>query len=246
MPVTGNKSILSYSLSIRLCTDGFSFLVHSLGSGQLLLQENLRCAPDESMADALERGLQLPRVAGRRYERVILYSTLPSTRVPLDDFRREDMLAVYRLTFAGTTVRPEDMCFQVLPSLEVVEIFPLQASIVQTMKRHYPSALVQGLYGSILCHLAEMQQGSTLPVSFHVVTLEGGIMIAVLKHGRLHLANVFRATTNADKLYFILYIWKSLSLDAWHDSCTLYGASEDLYHEVCQYLAHVDMRELPI
>ncbi len=244
MPVTGNKSLLSYSLSIRLCTDGFSFLVHSLGSGQLLLQENLRCAPDESMADALERGLQLPRVAGRRYERVILYSTLPSTRVPLDDFRREDMLAVYRLTFAGTTVRPEDMCFQVLPSLEVVEIFPLQASIVQALKHHYPSALVQGLYGTILCNLAEMQQGSTLPVSFHVVTLEGGIMIAALKHGKLHLANVFRAATDADKLYFILYIWKSLSLDAWHDSCTLYGATEDLYHEVCQYLAHVDMREL--
>lgn len=91
---------MNYSLSIRLCADGFSFLVYSLGSGQLLLQESLPCAADETLADALERGLQLPRIAGRHYERVVLYSTSPSTRVPLDEFRREDMLAVYRLTFA--------------------------------------------------------------------------------------------------------------------------------------------------
>ena len=246
MPVTGNKSLLNYSLSIRLCTDGFSFLVHSLGSGQLLLQENLRCAQDETMAEALERGLQLPRVRGRQYERVILYSSSPSTRVPLDEFRREDMLAVYRLTFTGISPRPEDMRFQVLPSLDVVEIFTLQPSIVDTLKNHYPSAMVQGLYGTMLSQVAEMQQGSTLSVSCHAIIVDGGVMIAVLRRGRLHFANVFCAAGNADKLYFILYVWKILSLDAWHDSCTLYGADEDLYNEVCQYLAHVDMRELNI
>ena len=49
MPVTGNKSLLNYSLSIRLCTDGFSFLVYSLGSGQLLLQDNVHCAEGETL-----------------------------------------------------------------------------------------------------------------------------------------------------------------------------------------------------
>ncbi|MBR2457774.1 MAG: DUF3822 family protein [Bacteroidaceae bacterium] len=237
---------MNYSLSIRLCTDGFSFLVYSLGSGQLLLQESLPCAEGETLADALERGLQLPRIAGRHYERVVLYSTSPSTRVPLDEFRREDMLAVYRLTFVGTSPRPEDMCFQVLPSLDVVEIFTLPYSVAETLKSHYPSAMVQGLYGTMLSQVAEMQQGSTLSVSAHAIMLDGGVMIAVLRKGRLHFANVFRAAGNADKLYFILYAWKTLSLDAWHDSCTLYAASEDLYNELCQYLAHVEMKELSV
>lgn len=237
---------MNYSLSIRLCTDGFSFLVYSLGSGQLLLQESLPCAEGETLADALERGLQLPRIAGRHYERVVLYSTSPSTRVPLDEFRREDMLAVYRLTFVGTSPRPEDMCFQVLPSLDVVEIFTSPSSVAETLKSHYPSAMVQGLYGTMLSQVAEMQQGSTLSVSAHAIMLDGGVMIAVLRKGRLHFANVFRAAGNADKLYFILYAWKTLSLDAWHDSCTLYGASEDLYNELCQYLAHVEMKELSV
>jgi hypothetical protein len=246
MPVTGNKSLLSYSLSIRLCTDGFSFLVHSLGSSQLLLQENLHCTQDETMAEALERGLQLPRVRGRQYERVILFSTSPSTRVPLDEFRREDMMAVYRLTFAGVSVRPEDICFQVLPSLDVVEIFLINSSVVETLRRYYPSAMVQGFYGSMLSHVAEMQQGSTLPISYHAIVLEGGIMIVVLRQGRLQFANVFRALGHADKLYFILYVWKTLALDAWHDLCSLYGADEKLYDEVCQYLSHVEIHELLI
>lgn len=246
MPVTGNKSLLNYSLSIRLCTDGFSFLVYSLGSGQLLLQENLHCVEDETMSDTLERGLSLPRIRGRHYERVVLYSSSPSTRVPLDEFRRDDMLAVYRLTFAGTAPRPEDMCFQVLPSLDVVEIFTLQSSIVETLKNHFPSAMVQGLYGTMLSQVAEMQQGSTLSVSTHAIILDGGVMIAVLRSGRLVFANVFRAVQNADRLYFILYVWRMLSLDALHDSCTLYGASESLYEDICQYLANVNMRELSV
>ena len=246
MPVTGNKSLLNYSLSIRLCTDGFSFLVHSLGSGQLLLQETVQCAQDESVPEALERGLLLPRVRGRQYERVILYSTSPSTRVPLDEFRREDMLAVYRLTFAGVTTRPEDLCFQVLPGLDVVEIFTISVSVVEALRRYYPSAMVQGLYGTMLCHVAEMQQGSTLPVSYHAMVMEEGVMIAVLRHGRLSFANVFHAPSNADRLYFMLYVWKTLGLEAWHDSCTLYGSDEELYGNVCQYLANVEMRELAI
>lgn len=246
MPVTGNKSLLNYSLSIRLCTDGFSFLVYSLGSGQLLLQDNVHCAEGETLPQTLERGLRLPRISGHTYERVVLYSTSPSTRVPLDEFRREDMLAIYKLTFAGLSPKAEEMCFQVLPALDVVEIFTLQPGVAEALRSHFPSAIVQGFYGTIISQVAEMQQGSMLSISAHAIVLEGGLMVVILRKGRLSFANVFRAATDADKLYYLLYVWKALELDAWHDSCTLYGAPEGLYSEVSQFIAHVDSRELLI
>ncbi len=222
-------------------------MVYSLGSGQLLLQESVRAADGESMADALERGLQSARVGGRQYERVTLFSLSPSTRVPLDEFRREDMLAVYRLTFARETVRPEDMCYQVLPGLDVVELFVMSMPIVEALHRHYPSAQVQSLYGTLLSRVADTQQGSTRPVSTHVIVLDGGgLLIAVLKQGRLHFASVFHTSATADKLYFILYVWKTLGLDAWHDSCTLYNADADLQGELRQYLRQVDTAEISI
>ena len=139
------------------------------------------------------------------------------------------------------------MRYQVLPGLDVVEIFPMPQAIVETLHNHYPSAQVQGLYGTMLSNVADMQQGSTRPVSVHAIILDGGgIMIAVLKQGRLHFANVFRAAANADKLYFLLYVWKTLGMDALYDSCTLYNADEELFDEVRQYLAQVEMRKLSL
>lgn len=244
MPATGNNSLLSYSLSIRQCADGFSFFVYSASSGQLLMQDNVHCTEDETLADALERGLNLGRIKGRRYERVTLLSSSPSTRVPLDEFRREDMLALYRLTFSGMTARHEDMRFQLLPGLEIVEIFALSSQVVSVMQNHYPSAVVKSFYGSLLEYVSERQQGTTSPVTYHAVVVEGGLFIVVLRRGKLIFANVFHAEHDADKLYFMLYVWKTLDLDAWHDSCTLYGASSELHDSVLEYLRNVELREI--
>lgn len=239
MPATGNKSIISYRLSIRLCADGFSFLVNSNDSGQLLFCVNVHQTEGESLAESLERGLQQPRIKGRVYERVILYSTLPSTRLPLDEFRREDMLAVYRMTFAGTQIRYEDMRCQVLSALEVVEVFPLHSQVEQALHKYYPNALIQGIYGSMLERVAQMQQGSTMPVAFNVV-LDGDMMlIAVLKNGRLSYANVFKTKRDADRLYYTLLVWKILELDTWHDHCLLYGATDEFQKMVGQYLYNI-------
>ena len=240
MPVTGSKSLLNYSLSIRLCADGFSFLVSSAGSGQRLFEENVVCQEGEALQAALERGLELPRIKGREYEHVVLYSMSPSTRLPLDEFRREDMLAVYRLTFAGQNTRYDDMRFQLLPALDVVELFTIPNQVENTLHQHYPSAVVKGYYGTLLQNLAETQQGSTRPVTFHAASIDGGIMVVVLRKGKLNFANIFKAQHTADKLYFILYVWKTLNLDAWHDTCFLYGLGDELYTQVRQYLYNVE------
>lgn len=245
MPVTGSKPLLSYSLSIRQCADGFSFLVHSVGSGGLVMQEDVHCRETESMPQTLERGLQMPRIRGRQYERVALFSTSPSTRIPLDEFRREDMLALYRVTFSGLRVKPEDIRCQVLPNLEVVELFTLQNQVEAVLRTYYPSAVVQGLYGSYLRYIASINQGSFLPVSFHAMMVEGGLFVVVLRQGKLSFANVYRAEADADKLYFMLYVWKLIGLDVWHDHCTLYGASDNLYDQVRQFLANVQTMEIP-
>ena len=244
MPATGNNSLLNYSLSIRQCADGFSFFVYSASSGQLLMQDNVHSTGEETLADALERGLNLSRIKGRRYERVTLLSSSPSTRVPLDEFRREDMLAVYRLTFSGMSVRHEDMRFQLLPGLEVVEIFTLSSQVVSVLQTHYPSAVIKSFYGSLLEYVSEKQQGATTPVTYHAVVVEGGLLIVVLKRGRLAFANVFHAEHDDDKLYFMLYVWKTLDLDAWHDPCMLYGASPSLHDSVADYLHNVEPKDI--
>lgn len=230
---------MNYSLSIRLCVGGFSFAVHSTGSGQLLFAENVSLTGGETLAACLERGLSLSRIKDRNYERVVLYSTLPSTRLPLDEFRREDMLPLYRLTYAGTSVRYEDMHCQMLPSLEVVEIFPLQSQIEQVLRQYYPNAQIEGLYGSLLNRIAQKQQGSIQPLTFSVIIEGESLMVVLLKNGRLSYANVFHTDKEANRLYYILMVWKTLNLDQRHDVCYLYQSDEDFRKVLGKYILNV-------
>ena len=202
MPVTGNKSLLNYSLSIRHRADGFSFYVQSTGSGKVILREDIKLQEGEEAHAALERGLSSKRISGYSYERVNMLVATPSTRLPLDEFRRDDMLAVYRTAYHGTTAKREDIKFQVLPTLEVVELFTLSPQIETTLHQHYPGAVIQGLYGTVLQHISETQQGSTMPLSFHAISLDNQIFIIQLKQGRLTYANTFQATLQKTSYIF--------------------------------------------
>lgn len=239
MPVTGNKSLVSYSLSIRHHADGFSFYVHSTGSGTEILREDIKKQDGEEAHAALERGLCSKRISRHGYERVNMLVATPSTRLPLDEFRRDDMLAIYRTVFHDTTARREDIRFQVLPALEVVELFTLSPQIEHTLHLHYPGAVIQGLYGSVLQHISEIQQGSTMPLSFHAIPLEDQVLIVQLRQGRLTYANTFQATRPEDQLYYILYTWKLFELDTHHDVCTIYNASKELLALTRDFIVNV-------
>ena len=143
MLVTGNKSLLNYSLSIRHRADGFSFYVQSTGSGKVILREEIKLQEGEEAHAALERGLRSKRISGYSYERVNMLVATPSTRLPLDEFRRDDMLAVYRTAYHGTTAKREDIKFQVLPTLEVVELFTLSPQIETTLHQHNQIFIIQ-------------------------------------------------------------------------------------------------------
>ncbi|MBR6846098.1 MAG: DUF3822 family protein [Bacteroidaceae bacterium] len=246
MPVTGNKSLLNYSLSIRHRADGFSFYVQSTGSGKVILREDIKLQEGEEAHAALERGLSSKRISGYSYERVNMLVATPSTRLPLDEFRRDDMLAVYRTAYHGTTAKREDIKFQVLPTLEVVELFTLSPQIETTLHQHYPGAVIQGLYGTVLQHISETQQGSTMPLSFHAISLDNQIFIIQLKQGRLTYANTFQATLPEDQLYFLLYIWKLFNLDAHHDICTLYNTTKELLPLVRDFIVNVQTKTIPL
>ena len=237
---------MNYSLSIRHHADGFSFYVQSTGSGSVILQENIKLQDGEEAYAALERGLSSKRISGHNYERVNMLVATPSTRLPLDEFRRDDMLAVYRTAYHGTTAKREDMKFQVLPTLEIVELFTLSPQIEATLHEYYPNAVIQGLYGTVLQHISEIQQGSTKPLSFHAISLDDQIFIIQLKQGHLTYANTFQATMPEDQLYFLLYIWKLFNMDAHHDICTLYNTKKQLLTIARDFIVNVQTKTISL
>lgn len=236
---------MNYSLSIRQCTDGFSFFVHSIGSGQLLTFDHCRQTQGETIPETLQRLLTNQKLRGFDYERVCLFSSSVTTRLPLDEFRKEDIVALYRLAFAGENVKPEEVRYQILPTLELVELYSMPAGVEEVLRNVFPQASIQNVYASMMAYAAKKSQGSSFVVTFHAFVEENRLFIVALKQGRLLYANIFAATTDEDRQYFILYVWRLLGMEVLHDACNMYGASDNLVEAVRRFVVNVRNIDAP-
>ena len=101
MPATGNKSYHPLSLSIRLHADGFSFFVCDPQTSSLVRGEHFRRSADVPLAQQLQQELCRPDYFNRQIDQTYVLICTPSTRGPLEEFRRDEAAALYGLTFAG-------------------------------------------------------------------------------------------------------------------------------------------------
>ena len=245
---------MSYSLSIRTCAGGFSFLVHSVASGQLVIEDTVPAREGESEADNFARLLTHPRLLGRDYERVRFLSYAPTTQIPLDDFRREDIVAIYRQVFSDSTARAEDLAMQILPGLEVVCIYHLPSAIELALREVFPQAVIQNFSACLMEYVASRAQGVRSTdyegghrgaVAFHCVTVGSGLHIVATSRGRLLYANTFACENDADRLYFLLSVWHLLKMDPQYDTCHLYDALPEFQARVREFIASVKPQPLP-
>lgn len=245
---------MSYSLSIRTCAGGFSFLVHSVASGQLVIEDTVPAKEGESEADNFACLLTHPRLLGRDYERVRFLSNAPTTQIPLDDFRREDNVAIYRQVFSDSTVRAEDIAVQILPALEVVCIYHLPSALEQALREVFPQATIQNFPACLIDYVASRAQGVRSAdyegghrgaVVFHVVVDGSSLHIVGTSRGRLLYANSFVCENDADRLYFLLSVWHLLKMDSQYDTCNLYDASPEFQARVHEFIASVKPQSLP-
>ncbi|MBR1665068.1 MAG: DUF3822 family protein, partial [Bacteroidaceae bacterium] len=95
MPATGNKSYHPLSLSIRLRADGFSFFVCDLQTSSLIRGEHFRLTDSVSLAEQLSQELTRPDYFNRQIDQCFVLVCTASTRVPLEEFHREEAAALY-------------------------------------------------------------------------------------------------------------------------------------------------------
>ena len=245
---------MSYSLSIRTRADGFSFLVHSVASGQVVIEENVPAYAGESEVENFRRLLAHPRMGGRGYERVRLLSDAPATQMPLDEFRREDIVAVYRQVFSDSVARAEDLAVQILPHMEVVCIYRMPMAIERALREVFPQATVQNYTACLIEYAASHSQGMRSSdyeggfrgaVAFHAMVDETSLHVIAISRGKLLYGNVFACSSDADRLYYLLSVWHLLEMDAQYDNCNVYGASASFVKSVQRFIYSVKALSLP-
>lgn len=193
----------------------------------------------------LEKTLKRPHLMEYTFQSVELLVLSPSTCVPLEYFRREEVFPLYNLTFPSLKVSKGEVHYQILPSLEVVELFSLNQQIRQTVQDVYPDVEIVSLEGRAIETIAnadrKLQDDS---IHFYAMIAPKNMLICCFKEQRLYFATTYTADNDADRLYYIMGAWKNLQMDESAHPLYLNNASTELQNQAKRFIPNTIVCEL--
>ncbi|MBO6124548.1 MAG: DUF3822 family protein [Bacteroidaceae bacterium] len=245
MQVTGSNLHNTYRLSIRLFSDGFSLSILYTSDNSLVQKEDVTADGCMPLYQLLEKTLRRPHLMEYTFQSVELLVLSPSTCVPLEYFRREEVFPLYNLTFPSLKVSKGEVHYQILPSLEVVELFSLNQQIRQTVQDVYPDVEIVSLEGRAIETIAnadrKLQDDS---IHFYAMIAPKNMLICCFKEQRLYFATTYTADNDADRLYYIMGAWKNLQMDESAQPLYLNNASTELQNQAKRFIPNTIVCEL--
>lgn len=200
--------------------------------------------PDHTPADTLRYALTRLRAATCVYDEVELIVDTPTTRVPLEEFHREETAALLQLTFPRLQAEAEDVRYEVLPHLEVVEIYSAPHKVVETVQEIFPGARLHDVQGRMMERAADedlrLRAGA---LCLHADRCGQGLFLFALRGKQLLFACTHDCTDEQDGLYFLLSTWQTLDMKATSDVCVLHRACRPLAEKAGQFLKNVELCE---
>ncbi|MBQ2341475.1 MAG: DUF3822 family protein, partial [Bacteroidaceae bacterium] len=125
--------------------------------------------------------------------------------------------------------------------LEVVELFALDAKVEKIILELYPDAKIHSIEGRYLENVAEQERNSSEELARYYATIDQNqLFICTFQKGKLQFACSYSIESDADRLYFILYAWKTLGLENERNTCILKGASDSLSAELRKFILHIE------
>lgn len=190
-----------------------------------------------SMAANLRAALKtaLPDTADTQRIQVLLDS--PSMLVPLEQFDEATINDLYDYSFPACQ-EPRKVLFNVIPDLKAVALFAISKDMWGVLNDRFGE--VQYILATVPVWRRLHQRSFTghrnkLYGYFHGSQLD----LFSFQQNRFKYCNTFDAAHVHDALYYLLYIWKQLRMDATHDELHLAGDIPEkdwLTTELKQYL----------
>ena len=161
----------------------------------------------------------------------------PSILVPIEQFEESEMEATYNYSFP---VKDEKriILYNVLPNLKAVCLFAINKDLHGVITDRFDEVQFIQAMQPVWQHLHQRSftgHRSKLYAYFHGKSLS----IFSFQQNRFKFCNTFEATHTNDALYFLLYVWKQLRLEAEHDELHIVGdfpEKDELIKELKRYL----------
>jgi hypothetical protein len=226
-----------YSLSIRLSADGFSFSIHRPGAANDCFYASYPVNPGYSLTANLKEMLARTEALQHEYRDVtILMDTARFTTVPQALFVDEQMEALFYQNFAP--VHNEIVLCNELGQSEVTVVFGMDKHAHQWLTEHFPDARFFAAVSPLIEHFARRSaEAQRRQVFVHL--REQQMKVLAYDHGQPLLINAFKCNVTADRLYYLLYIWDQLAMDAERDELHVTGElreKESLVEELRKFV----------
>lgn len=197
-------------------------------------------AADTPLAEELDRAIRKHLLLKPADTELTLLADFPATRVPLDEFRSEEAQALYKITFGNQALQGLSLRYEPLATLEVVEVFAVNADAERVVLSHWPTATVRGFYAEALLQAQSTDKRSQDSQRRLYANLAGSeLFLCTFNEGRLHFANTYPAPRLSNRLYFTLYLWNQLGLDHQKDTCVLQGDRGEMRQALSKYIRNI-------
>ena len=173
------------------------------------------------------------------YAAVRIVTSEPNyTLVPEAIYEDEAKERLYRFTFATPV---ETVAVQPMSALESVLLFGLRRDMHEFITQTQPTAHWEHALASLLLRWHERSLRA-LHAHMYAVVQDRTMDVACFDRGTLRFVNRFEVENHDDIMYYLLYVWKQLSLNQRNDSLTLSAVTSvafDLKEKLQTYLKDV-------
>jgi hypothetical protein len=218
----------SYTLSIRISSDGFSLSVNEK-SGLQLSTKNVAASIFSLSAEDIIKILRNETELNYQQIRIICESDI-YIFIPTALFKPEE--ATDFINFQRKIPKSERIIVNKIPSWDTVNVFTLPGNLVQAITHTFPDLTIQHQMSYLLEEDVKSQPENAL----HVYVRPNMLDIVALKAGKLQLLNSFNYHTTEDFTYHALNVVEQLSLDL--DKCKVYLYNADKKPELAKVLGN--------
>lgn len=229
-----------YTLSLRLSTDGFTFVVYNPMDGGETLRQDYAVNTQRSMAANVKGFLAEADDLKHAFRQVnIVVHTPRFTLMPLEYFEDEQMETFFYQNFKKES--NEIVLCNVLGESNVVVLFGIDKLTHTFLSEQFPDAR---FFASVspqiefLSHKSRMGNNRKLYANLHPRSVE----VLCMEKGRLVLCNSFATDSVDDACYYLLNVWQLQGYDQSHDELHLAGespAKADIVNRLRQYIRKV-------
>lgn len=234
-----NTPINSRRLIIRLSQNHLSFATIGNDDSSPITYEPYFLKGGVSMAANLREAFRSLPLLQQFYTHVLVMTDSPTLMVPTELFREEEQRTIFLHTFTGH--EQDEVVNTVLPDLNCVVVFSINRDLKLVIGDHFQHPHYIAAVAPVWRHL---HQRSYMGVRAKLYGYFHDRQLNIFSYGqnRFKFCNTFDARDAHDSLYYLLYVWKQLGLQAEHDEVHLVGDIPEqnwLMEELQKYIKRV-------